>query len=335
MANNWRILGKGVKYMYTFCGKQICRSAFQIVYDVKEHTFDSLQKHVQTNGIIPRNHSNKGRKAPHSFTFNEVRYATNNLLNYATRNGFPHPTGSRGGNPDPPVTMFRQKRWNPQACRKNGIRVLSLSSFKGVWLNCTPHIKVSTTRSDVCFLSEKQSNTIREPVTDAEKLDVTVNFPQKHSDCRAEEKQKNCERFDHGTSRSRQRIWAFRSLLKVTHKSSLYFWFLTANWLFCLMGPLYFLVHITWVRENGLPRQYMYNYLVDESQTIQGKLIRLISRGGRIQRGRKVPPPLSNFLFISYCMHVEDWLPSPDPSKKSNYGLNILTSGKISLIRPC
>ena len=67
---------------------------------------------------------------------------------------------------------------------------MSLSSFKGVWLKCTPHIKVSTARSDVCFLSEKQRNTIREPVTDAEKLDATVNFPNKHSDCRAEEKQK-------------------------------------------------------------------------------------------------------------------------------------------------
>ena len=49
-----------------------------------------------------------------------------------------------------------------------------------MWLKCTPHIKVSTARSDVCSLSEKHRNAIREPVTDAEKLDATANFPKKH-----------------------------------------------------------------------------------------------------------------------------------------------------------
>ena len=67
---------------------------------------------------------------------------------------------------------------------------MSLSSFKGVWLKCTPHIKVITARSEVCFLSEKHSNAIREPVTDAEKLNATVNFPKTPSKCIAEEKQK-------------------------------------------------------------------------------------------------------------------------------------------------
>ena len=87
--------------------KKICRSAFQIVYDVKEHTLDSLQKHVQTNGITPRIHCNKSRKAPNAFTFNKVRYVANtcNLQNYATRNGTPHPAGPRGGDPDPPVFL--------------------------------------------------------------------------------------------------------------------------------------------------------------------------------------------------------------------------------------
>ena len=221
--------------MNTFCGKQICWSAFQIVYDVKEHTLDSLQKHVHTNGITPRIHRTKiERLRPNAFTFNEVRYVANNLQNYATRNGIPHPAGPQGGDPDPPVflscsdTNDEIQKQYIEDCRKNGICALSLSSFKDVWLKCTPHIKVSTARSDVCSLSEKHRNAIREPITDAEKLDATANFPKTYSDCRAEEKQKT-DRFDHGTSGSRQRIWAYRSLLKATQKSSLYFWFLTAN----------------------------------------------------------------------------------------------------------
>ena len=55
-----------------------------IVYEVKEHTLGSLQKHVHTNGITPRIHCNKGRKAPNAFTFNKVRYVANNLQNYVT-----------------------------------------------------------------------------------------------------------------------------------------------------------------------------------------------------------------------------------------------------------
>ena len=94
--------------MYNFCGKQICRSAFQIVSDVKEHNFDSLQEHVHTNGINPRIHCNKGRKAPNAFTFNEVRYIANNLQKNAIRNGIPHPAGPRArcGHPDPPPSSY-------------------------------------------------------------------------------------------------------------------------------------------------------------------------------------------------------------------------------------
>ena len=75
---------------------------FQIVYDVKEHNLDRLQEHVHTNGINPRIHCNKGRKAPNAFTFNEVRYIANNLQKNAIRNGIPHPAGPRGGHPDHP-----------------------------------------------------------------------------------------------------------------------------------------------------------------------------------------------------------------------------------------
>ena len=68
-----------------------------------------------------------------------------------------------------------------------------------MWLKCTLYIKVSTARSDVCFSGEKHRNAIREPVTNAEKLEATVDFLKTPSDCRAEKKPENCDRFDHGT----------------------------------------------------------------------------------------------------------------------------------------
>ena len=71
---------------------------------------------------------------------------------------------------------------------------------------------------------------------------------------------------------------------------------------------------------------------------IHGKLTRLISRGGRIQRGRKVCYTAPLPIFVNFLLYARRrLLPSPDPSKKFTYGLNILTYPleKISLIRPC
>ena len=87
--------------MFNFCGKQICRSAFQIVYEVRTQF-----RQFTRDGINPRIHCNKGRKAPDAFNFNEVRYIANNLQKNAIRNGIPHPAGPRGGHPDPPPSSY-------------------------------------------------------------------------------------------------------------------------------------------------------------------------------------------------------------------------------------
>lgn len=183
---------------------------------------------------------------------------------------------------------------------------MSLSSFKDVWLKCTPHIKVSTARSDVCSLSEKHRNAIRETITDAENWTLLPISPK------------------HIQGRRKTENWQIRSrnfmessedmgiqILAQSHSKKLIILLISLSKLIVLpyhskqMGPLYFLVHLTWVRVDGLPTQY--NYLDDESETIgiHGKLTRLIS-------GKKslLHRPPSIFL-ISYCMHVEDCCPPP------------------------
>ena len=121
-------------------------------------------------------------------------------------------------------------------------------NFKDVWLKCTPHIKVSTARSDVCSLSEKHRNAIREPITDAEKLDATANFPKTHSDCRAEEKQKTKIRSRNFRESSED---MGLQILAQSHSKKLIILLISHSKLIVLpyhskqMGPLYFLVHLT------------------------------------------------------------------------------------------
>lgn len=105
-----------------------------------------------------------------------------------------------------------------------GLRALGLSSFKDVWLKCTPHIKISNPRTDVCHLCEKHRNAIREAVGDAEKLKATINF-QDHLLMAAREKRAYQEAVADSVRAQRhyERIWSCRSMLQAVYKSTLYF----------------------------------------------------------------------------------------------------------------
>ncbi|XP_062609447.1 uncharacterized protein LOC134271226 [Saccostrea cucullata] len=121
---------KRTKYTYTFQEQKICRKAFEFIYDVKEYTLDSLQKHLQSQGITPRVHGNKGRKAPNAFKFEEVKNAVQYLINYASQHGIPQPAGTRGRDTEPPVflpcsdTKDALHKQYVESCAQSNIRAL-------------------------------------------------------------------------------------------------------------------------------------------------------------------------------------------------------------------
>lgn len=273
---------KRVKYMYTFRSQQICRSAFQIVYDVKEHTLDSLQKHVQTHGATPRIHGNKGRKAPNAIKFDEILNVVQYLQNYATQNGIPQPAGPRGGGPEPQVylpcsdTKEAIHKQYTEDCGMTGLRALGLASFKDVWLKCTPHIKISNPRTDVCHLCEKHRNAIiREAFGDAEKLEATINFPD-HLQMAAREKRAYQEAVADSVTELQNITRGYGPVDPCSKPyTKVHYTFDFSQQMFLphhsrQMSPLYFLVprkvQLFGVRVDGIPRQY--NYLVDENETI-------------------------------------------------------------------
>ncbi|KAJ8303813.1 hypothetical protein KUTeg_018635 [Tegillarca granosa] len=49
-------------YGYKYQGKTICKSAFQITYDIGEKSLKNIFKHMNKNGVVPRIHGNVGKK---------------------------------------------------------------------------------------------------------------------------------------------------------------------------------------------------------------------------------------------------------------------------------
>ena len=145
-------------------------------------------------------------------------------------------------------------------------------------------------KTDFIFCKQEQSGCSRRY------CDATANFPKTPSDCRAEEKQKTVT----DSITELQGVVRGYGPLDPCSKSltNAHYTFDFSQQIDCFASWVHF---ISWYRVDGLPRQY--NYLVDESETIgiHVKLTRLISRGGRLQRGRKVSYPFQSFLFLTVC----------------------------------
>ena len=272
---------KRVKYSYTFQNHQICRGAFQFVYDVKEHTLDSLQTHLHKHGVTPRVHGNKGKKAHNAFTFQEIQNAVQFLTHYANQHGIPQPAGPRGGDPDPPIflpcsdTKEMIHKHYSESCVQCDLRALGLSSFKDVWLRCTPHIRISTPRTDVCHICEKHRSAIKEAVGDAEKLQSTIAF-QDHLQDAAREKLAYQQAVKESLEELKDVHRGYGPIPSTsTQYTKVHYTFDFSQQMFIphharQMGPIYFLVprkvQLFGVRVDGVPRQY--NYLIDENETI-------------------------------------------------------------------
>ena len=90
---------------FRFNGKEICRDAFKVIYNVGEVVLRNLLTHVKTQGITPRSHGNKGRKPHHAFSFSDITLMVTFIRNYADEHGLPLPAPERGRDSIPPIYL--------------------------------------------------------------------------------------------------------------------------------------------------------------------------------------------------------------------------------------
>ena len=62
-----------VTYQYAYDHRILCKSAFCFLHCIGEKVLKNLHKHLKDNGIIPREHRNKGCLPPNGFIFDTTK----------------------------------------------------------------------------------------------------------------------------------------------------------------------------------------------------------------------------------------------------------------------
>ena len=169
-------------YQYTYDHRVLCKEAFCFLHCIGEKILKNLQKHLKDNGITEREHGNKGRLPPNAFTFETVRYIVDFILNYARVFGLPQPAARRGRASAAPVYLSASEGYNTvhqkyvEACVASGKRAAKYHSFRSIWLQCVPHIRFMTPRTDVCHYCEDYRVLISKAVSEVDKIKLTQEF---------------------------------------------------------------------------------------------------------------------------------------------------------------
>jgi hypothetical protein len=272
---------KRTRYEYIYDSVVICRSAFEIMYDIGPTAMKGIIKHMNENGPVPRVHGNTGKSPKHALQFLDVENAVRYVRNVGNEEGIPQPAAPRGRDSEPPIylpaclTKVKLHERYESSCKEADFRALGLTAFKNVWASCCSHIKVSSPRDDVCHICEKARKRITDARTEQDTLNA-VNAFQQHLTNAATERElyQTCVKSSaeelHGVQRGEGAIPPMS-----THYRKIHYTFDFAQQVSIphharQMGPLYFLcarkIQVFGVRLDGIPRQF--NYLVDEDETL-------------------------------------------------------------------
>ncbi|XP_070567041.1 uncharacterized protein [Ptychodera flava] len=151
------------RFRYTFDGQEICEKAFRFVHFVGSQSFKNLKAHYKDKGVLPRVHGLKGKKAHNAYSFEVIADVIKFLEQYAQENGIPMPAAPRGRDGVPPIYLpsslrkediYKQYVDSCKACSPSK-QCVGLTTFKGVWSSCAPHIQKMNIRTDVCSKCEK------------------------------------------------------------------------------------------------------------------------------------------------------------------------------------
>lgn len=143
-------------------GHRVCRDAFLFCFNISKTLYATLCNHVRTNGVVVREHGNKG-KLPHNLKPLESRqYAETFLQCYAEINAMVLPGR---------VPYYRDEEARIQllpshetkksvyleyraACACVDLPILGLSTFTEFWRERLPDIVIAKTMSDLCWVCQ-------------------------------------------------------------------------------------------------------------------------------------------------------------------------------------
>ncbi|XP_070548133.1 uncharacterized protein [Ptychodera flava] len=93
------------RFRYEFDGYEICEKAWRFIHDISVWSYKSLKAHYKVNGIAPREHGLKGKKAHNAFSFEIIQHVVQFIMEYSNEFGLPMPAVPRGREGTPPVYL--------------------------------------------------------------------------------------------------------------------------------------------------------------------------------------------------------------------------------------
>ena len=106
------------------------------------------------------------------------------ISNYAVVHGLPQPAARSGCADTAPIYLPATEGYNTvhqkyvQVCAAVGKQAAKYHAFRATWLQCVPHIKFMTPRTDVCHYCEDFRVEIVKAVTEADKTRLAQCFKE-------------------------------------------------------------------------------------------------------------------------------------------------------------
>ena len=149
-----------------FAHLPICQDTFRFLHLIGQKQHENLIKHLETYGLTPRVHGNKGKQPHNAFLFEDRVHVKNFIENVAVARGIPLP-GRLPNVKDLSVTLLPTNcskaelhREYHAACNADNRKPFSLSAFKLLWQSLCPQVRISKPSSDLCEVCQKNNMAI-------------------------------------------------------------------------------------------------------------------------------------------------------------------------------
>ena len=164
---------------YYFAHIPICQETFRFLHLVGQKQLESLIKHLDSCGLTPRTHGNRGKVPHNALQFEDRVHVKTFIENTAVARGIPLP-GRLPNVKDLTVTLLPTDttkaslhREYVAACQKdNNRRSYGLNAFKALWLTLCPQVRISQPASDLCEICQNNNLTIIRSVNLPEEVKV-------------------------------------------------------------------------------------------------------------------------------------------------------------------
>ena len=173
-----------VQLIITFT--QVCMTTFLFLHGIGKGRLDNVKQSYQCFGIEERIHGNAKRLPHNGFTTDELKAIVSFLVNYAEENAILLPGRIPGFKQLDLQLLPTETTWKSvwmaymKACATLTFRVAAYPSFCKIWNKYTPHIMITTPKTDLCWTCQQNSFAIASSSNKSDSEKQRVNYTEIH-----------------------------------------------------------------------------------------------------------------------------------------------------------